>query len=104
MSKRKSSDPNFSKNITMSDALNMFTKENHLDKKLESVRIAEVFVSSIPESSRKYIQSVNYSNGIIQAQIESASLRQNLSMAANSLCDIINEKLNQTIVHKILLT
>ena len=88
----------------MSDALNMFTKENHLDKKLESVRIAEVFVSSIPESSRKYIQSVNYSNGIIRAQIESASLRQNLSMAANSLCDIINEKLHQTIVHKILLT
>ena len=104
MSKRKSSDPNYSKNITMSDALNMFTKENHLDKKLESIRIAEVFVSSIPESSRKYIQSVNYSNGIIRAQSESASLRQNLSMAANSLCDIINEKLTQTIVHKILLT
>lgn len=104
MSKRKSSDPRYSKNITMSDALNMFTKENHLDKKLESVKITEVFVSSIPESSRKYIQSVNFSNGIIRAQIESASLRQNLNMASDSLCDIINEKLNQTIVHKILLT
>lgn len=88
----------------MSDALDIFTKENKLDKKLESVRIAEVFVSSIPESSRKYIQSVNFSNGIIRAQIESASLRQNLSMASDSLCDIMNEKLNQTIVQKILLT
>jgi hypothetical protein len=104
MSKRKSSDPRYSKNITMSDALDIFTKENNLDKKLESVKIAEVFVSSIPESSRKYIVSVNYSNGIIRAQIESASLRQNLSMASDSLCDIMNEKLNQTIVHKILLT
>lgn len=104
MSKRKSTDSRNSKNITMSDALNMFTKENNLDKKLESIRIAETFVSSLPESSRKYIKSVNYSNGIIRAQIESASLRQNLTMASSSLCDIINEKLEQTIIHKILLT
>ncbi|HUH73751.1 MAG TPA: DciA family protein [Chitinophagales bacterium] len=104
MSKRKSSEQGYSKNISMSDALNMFTKENKLDKKLESVRIVETFVSSIPESSRQYIKSVNFSNGIIRAEIESASLRQNLSMASDSLCDIINEKLDQTIVHKILLT
>ena len=104
MSKRKSTDSRFSKNISMSDALNMFTKENKLDKKLESVRIKEVFVSSIPESSRRYIVSVDYSNGIIKAKIESASLRQNLSMVTESLCDIINEKLEETIVHKILLT
>lgn len=104
MSKRKTVDLRFSRNISMSDALGIFAKENKLDKKLEAIRVGEVFVSSIPESSRKYIQKVDFSNGILRAQIESASLRQNLQMASSSLCDIMNEKLNATIVHKILLS
>lgn len=104
MSKRKTVDLRYSKNISLSDALGLFAKENKLDKKLEAIKVAEVFVNSIPESSRKYIQKVDFSNGILRAQVESASLRQNLQMAAGSLCDIINERLDSTIVHKILLS
>ncbi|MCO5230284.1 MAG: hypothetical protein M9958_03915 [Chitinophagales bacterium] len=102
MSKRKDSDIRYSRNISFMEALQAFTKENHLDKKLESVKVSEAFVNSIPASSRKYIQKVDFSNGIIRAQIESASLRQNLQMASASLCDIINEKLEMNIVQKIL--
>ncbi|MCO5233482.1 MAG: DUF721 domain-containing protein [Chitinophagales bacterium] len=104
MSKRKEADIRYSKNISLMDALNLFVKENHLDKKLESVKVSEVFVNSIPSSSRKYIKKVDFSNGILRAQIESASLRQNLQMASSSLCELMNEKLGMNIVQKILLS
>lgn len=97
-------DYRFSRNLSLSDALSMFAKESKIDKKLESIKISELFISSIPESSRKHIQKVDFSNGIITVKVDSPSLRQNLHMASFSLCDIINEKLEATIVHKILLS
>lgn len=104
MSKRKTVDPRYSKNISLSDALSVFAKENKLDKKFEALKISELFMNCIPESSRKHILKVDYSNSIISVKVDSASLRQNLHMASSSLCDIINEKLDATIVHKILLS
>ncbi len=104
MSKKKRIDYRYSKNISLADALSAFTRENKLDKKIEALRVEEVFVRSIPESSRKYIVKTEFSNGILNAKVSSASLRQNLFMAAASLCDIMNEKLGETIVHKILLS
>jgi len=97
-------DYRFSKSISLSDAIGKFAKENQLDKKLESLRVAELFVSSLPESARRLVTRVDFSNGILRAQVESASLRQNLQMASASLCDIINEKLDATIVRKIMLS
>lgn len=104
MSKKRNEKLRYSENVSLGDMLKIFTKENRLDKKMESIQVEDAFVSSIPASSRKYIVQVKFSNGILNAKVDSASLRQNLHMASSSLCDIINEKLGSTIVHKILLS
>lgn len=104
MSRKRSRNIRNNSNISLGDALSAFSRENRLDKRFEAIKVEEAFVQSIPQSSRKYIGKTSFGNGILTVYISSASLRQNLQMASSSLCDIINEKLEATIVHKILLS
>lgn len=104
MSKKRSRNIRHNSNISLGDALSAFSKENKLDKRFESIRVEEAFIESVPESFRKYIGKMSFGNGILTVYVSSASFRQNLQMASSSLCDIINEKLKATIVHKILLS
>ena len=89
--------------ISLGDALGKFSKENHLDIKLQSAKVSEMFRTMLPESSKGYLGKIDFSNGILRAQINSAPLRSDLQLAAAALTDMLNEKLNATIVQKIVL-
>lgn len=89
--------------VSLGDALSSFAKENQLTNKLQSVNVVEHFISLLPEVQRPYIDKADFSNGILRAFISSAPLRKDLQMVAPSMCDMINEKMEATIVRKIVL-
>jgi hypothetical protein len=89
--------------ISLGDAIGQFAKENHLQGMLQSAKISELFRSLLPESSRALIGKVDFSNGILRAQVKSPSLRNDLHFASSSLCDMMNEKLEAPLVKKIVL-
>lgn len=101
MSKR--SDYRYGNFISLGDAIGKFSKDHQLDGKLRSARVCDQFRNLLPEKSRTQVGKVDFSNGIVRAQISSAPLRKDLQMASASLCDLLNEKMEETLVHKIVL-
>lgn len=103
MSKDRKIDLRYSESVSIGDAMQSYLKSSKLDKKLESVKIIETFMQSLPESFRKDVIKAEFSNGILSVYANSSSFRQNLQMASDSIVETINDKLNTTIVHKLLL-
>jgi hypothetical protein len=89
--------------VSLGDAIGQFAKENHLQGMLQSAKVAECFRGILPETSRNLIGKVDFSNGIIRAQINSSSLRNDLQLASASLADMLNERLEAGLVKKIVL-
>lgn len=90
-------------NISLSDALKGFIKENNLDKGLEKIDAKNAWYAVMGKSIEAYTNSVELKNGTLIVRLSSAPLRQELSYGKSKIITNINEYLRKEVVIDLML-
>ena len=90
-------------NISLSDALQGFIKENNLDKGLEKIDAKNAWYAVMGKSIEAYTNSVELKNNTLIVRLSSAPLREELSYGKSKIISNINEYLRKDIIKDLLL-
>lgn len=90
-------------NISLSDALQGFIKENNLDKGLEKIDAKNAWYAVMGKSIEAYTNSVELKNNTLIVRLSSAPLREELSYGKSKIIRNINEYLRKDIIKDLLL-
>ncbi|MGB1269148.1 MAG: DUF721 domain-containing protein [Flavobacteriaceae bacterium] len=90
-------------NISLSDALQGFIKENNLDKGLEKIDAINAWYAVMGKSIEAYTNDVELKNNTLIVRLSSAALREELSYGKSKIIININEFLRRDVVKDLLL-
>jgi len=90
-------------NMSISDVLKGFIKENNLDKGLNKIDAQNAWYAVMGRSIEAYTDSVELKNKTLVVRLSSAPLREELSYGKSKIIVNINEYLRQEIVKELIL-
>lgn len=90
-------------NMSLSDALQGFIKENNLNKGLEKIDAKDAWYAVMGKSIEAYTTDVELKNNTLIVRLSCAPLRQELSYGKSKIITNINEFLRREVVKDLLL-
>lgn len=81
--------------------LNEFLRNEGLETPLMEYRVVQAWPEVAGEAISHYTGNLFVKNGVLNVQIKSAPLRQNLSMAQSTLTQKLNEAVGANVIHSI---
>jgi hypothetical protein len=90
-------------NISISDALKDFVKDNKLEKGLDRVNVQDVWKSQMGPAIEKYTTAIKLDRDVLYVQLSSSVLREELSYGKEKIVKMLNEELGKDLVKKLIL-
>mgnify|MGYP001267997673 CR=1 FL=1 len=90
-------------NIELKNLINTFLKKNKLEKGLLNIEVKKAWFDLMNNGVANYTSDVSLRNKTLYIKLSSAALKEELSYGKEKLIKLINEKLEDDIVEKIVL-
>ncbi len=97
MTKRKND------NLSLSEALQGFIKENRLQKGMDKVNAREAWKNLMGNGVNNYTTSIELRNDTLFVSLSSSVLREELTHGRSKIISMINEELGKELVKKLVL-
>ena len=81
--------------------LNEFLRNEGLETPLLEYRVVQAWPDVVGDAISRYTGNIFVKNGVLNVQIKSAPLRQNLSMVQSSLTQKLNEAVGKNVITSI---
>jgi hypothetical protein len=88
-------------NQSLNDALKAFIKVNHLEKGLDQVRVEETWSRVMGAGVSNYTLKVRLEGSTLVVYLKSSVLREELSLGASRIVEMINEDLGRELIEKV---
>lgn len=89
--------------ISLSDALKGFIKENNLERGLEKIDVRDAWFAVMGNAIEAYTTSVELQNDVLLVRLSSSVLREELSYGKSKIIANINEYLRKDTIKEIIL-
>lgn len=86
---------------SLGDALKSFIKDNRLQKGLNQVRAAEVWTRVMGPGVDSYTREVRLQGDTLYVYLNSSVLREELSLGASKIINLLNEELGGELIKKL---
>lgn len=86
---------------SMNKALKAFIKKNHLEEGLDQVRAAEAWSRVMGAGVSNYTLKVRLDGSTLIVYLKSSVLREELSLGATRIIEMMNEDLGRDLIEKI---
>ena len=90
-------------NLELKNLINTFLKKNKLEKGLLNIEVKKAWFDLMNNGVANYTSDVSLRNKTLYIKLSSAALKEELSYGKEKLIKLINEKLEDDIVEKIVL-
>ena len=90
-------------NIELKNLINTFLKKNKLEKGLLNIEVKKAWFDLMNNGVANYTSDVSLRNKTLYIKLSSPALKEELSYGKEKLIKLINEKLEDDIVEKIVL-
>ena len=88
-------------NESLNAALKAFIKVNHLEKGLDQVRVEETWTRVMGAGVSNYTLKVRLEGSTLVVYLKSSVLREELSLGASQIIEMINEDLGRDLIEKV---
>ena len=90
-------------NIELKNLINTFLKKNKLEKGILNIEVKKAWFDLMNNGVANYTTDVSLRNNTLYIKLSSPSLKEELSYGKEKLIKLINEKLEEDVVEKIVL-
>ena len=90
-------------NIELKNLINTFLKKNKLEKGLLNIEVKKAWFDLMNNGVANYTSDVSLRNKTLYIKLSSPALKEELSYGKEKLIKLINEKLDEDVVEKIVL-
>lgn len=90
--------------VTIKEALKDLIDVYRLEEKLDDVKVLEAYKNTLGPMINKHTLSLKMSKGKLFIKLDSAPLKQELSMSRSKLIKALNRELGKEVVHEIVIT
>tara|TARA_B100000925_G_scaffold281289_1_gene252913 strand:- start:84 stop:365 length:282 start_codon:yes stop_codon:yes gene_type:complete len=90
-------------NIELKNLINTFLKKNKLEKGLLNIEVKKAWFELMNNGIANYTSDVSLRNRTLYIKLSSPALKEELSYAKEKLIKLINEKMEEDVVEKIIL-
>lgn len=90
-------------NIELKNLINTFLKKNKLEKGLLNIEVKKAWFDLMNNGIANYTNDVSLRNKTLYIKLSSPALKEELSYGKEKLIKLINEKLEEDVVEKIVL-
>ena len=90
-------------NIELKNLINTFLKKNKLEKGLLNIEVKKAWFDLMNNGVANYTSDVSLRNKTLYIKLSSPALKEELSYGKEKLIKMINEKLEEDVVEKIVL-
>ena len=90
-------------NIELKNLINTFLKKNKLEKGLLNLEVKRAWFDLMNNGVANYTSDVSLRNKTLYIKLSSPALKEELSYGKEKLIKLINEKLEEDVVEKIVL-
>ena len=90
-------------NIELKNLINTFLKKNKLEKGLLNIEVKKAWFDLMNNGVANYTSDVSLWNNTLYIKLSSPALKEELSYGKEKLIKLINEKLEEDVVEKIVL-
>jgi len=77
-------------------------KERKLKKGLEKAQIKKLWGELMSDTIDKYTDNITYDNGVLKVYLTSSALREELSRGKHRIIDLLNSRLGESVIKKII--
>ncbi len=89
--------------VKISDLMNIFIKENNLEKGLKKIHISEAWGKLMGAGVSTHTREVRLQNGTLIVALNSSALREELSYGKDKIIRMINEEMGEDVVKRLML-
>ena len=90
-------------NIELKNLINTFLKKNKLEKGILNIEVKKAWFDLMNNGVANYTSDVSLKNKTLYIKLSSPALKEELSYGKEKLIKLINEKLEEDVVEKIVL-
>ena len=90
-------------NMELKNIINTFLKENKLEKGLLNIEVKKAWFELMNNGVANYTTDVSLRKKTLYIKLSSPALKEELSYGKEKLIKLINERLNENVVEKIIL-
>ena len=90
-------------NSDLKELINIFLEKNNLKEGVTNVDISNAWFKMMKNGVANYTQEVKLRNKILYIKLSSPALKEELSYGKEKLIKLINERLKENVVEKIIL-
>ena len=90
-------------NNDLKELINIFLEKNNLKEGVTNVDISNAWFKMMKNGVANYTQEVKLRNKILYIKLSSPALKEELSYGKEKLIKLINERLKENVVEKIIL-
>ena len=90
-------------NIELKNLINTFLKKNKLEKGLLNIEVKKAWFDLMNNGVANYTSDVSLRNKTLYIKLSSPALKEELSYGKEKLIKLINEKMEEDVVEKIVL-
>ena len=91
-------------NTEIKDIINVFLKKNKLEKGLLDIEVKKAWYELMDNGIGNYTTDINLKNKTLFIKLNSPALKQELSYGKEKIINLINERFEENIVQKIILS
>ena len=88
---------------SIQDLMKSFIKENNLSKGMQKLKVEEAWNALMCQGVVNYTTSVRLQNKTLVVQLSSSVLREELSYGKEKIIKMLNEKLGEQVISKLML-
>lgn len=89
--------------LSLSEALNEFIKENKLQKGIDKVMVRKAWEKIMDNGVNNYTTSVELQNDTLYVSLSSSVLREELSHGKSKIIEMLNEELKKDLIKNMVL-
>ena len=90
-------------NIKIDRLIKSYIKENNLENGLENIEVNNLWYETMKNGIANYTTDLTLKNGTLYIKLKSSALREELSYGKEKIIKLLNEKLKQELIKKIVL-
>ena len=90
-------------NIKIDRLIKSYIKENNLENGLENIEVNNLWHETMKNGVANYTTDLTLKNGTLYIKLKSSALREELSYGKEKIIKLLNEKLKQELIKKIVL-
>jgi predicted nucleic acid-binding Zn ribbon protein len=88
---------------TLKDILDDMIQEMRIGSKLNEIKVKKIWYEQMQGIIAKHTKRIVLSNRKLYVQIDSAVIKQELFMAREKICQIINDKMGEKIIEEVII-